>query len=147
MHYYTRTHVLHDVNTFRERTRTCKYRSKRKSSNGRERSKNPPIRVSLTRHSRSGKHGRLGHLIGTREMSRQRGRSLRSIHFIWFLTTWVTVGNSSKCVFVLISMVGRVNNSHYSSCYIWIMLGGLTHDVNRRLPGKLHFVFLRRASL
>ena len=36
----------------------------------------------LTRHSRSGKHGRLGHVSGTREVS--RGRSLRSIHFIWF---------------------------------------------------------------
>ena len=35
-----------------------------------------------------------------------RGRSLRSIHFIWFLTTWVTVGNSRKCVFVLIWMLG-----------------------------------------
>ena len=29
---------------------------------------------------------------------------------------WVTVENSSKCVFVLISMLGRVKNSHYSSC-------------------------------
>ena len=39
------------------------------------------------------KHGRLlGHLIGTREMS--RGHPLRSIHFIWFLKTWVTVENS-----------------------------------------------------
>ena len=46
--------------------------------------------------------------IGTREMS--HGRSLRSIHFISFLTTWVTVGNSSKCVFELISMLGRVKN-------------------------------------
>ena len=46
-----------------------------------------------------------------------RGRSLRSIHFIWFLTTWVTVENSSKCVLVLISMLGRVKNSHYSSCF------------------------------
>ena len=35
----------------------------------------------LTHHSRSGKHGRLGHVIGTREMS--CGRSWRSI-FIWF---------------------------------------------------------------
>ena len=68
----------------------------------------------LTRHSRSGKHGRLGHVIGTRGLS--RGRSLRSIHFIWFLTTWVTVENSSKCVFVLISMLGRVENNLYSSC-------------------------------
>ena len=65
---------------------------------------------SGTRHSRSGKHGRLGHVIETREMS--RGLSLRSI-----LTTWVTVEDSSKCVFVLISMLGRVKNSHYSSCY------------------------------
>ena len=65
----------------------------------------------LTRHSRSGKHGRLGHLIGTREVS--HGRSLRSIHFIWFLTTWVTVGYSSKYVLVLISMLGRVKNSHW----------------------------------
>ena len=48
----------------------------------------------LTRHSRSGKHGRLGHVIGTREMS--RGRSLRSINLIWFLTKWITVDNSSK---------------------------------------------------
>ena len=47
---------------------------------------------------------------GTREMS--CGRSLRSIHFFWFLTTWVTVENSCKCVFVLISMLGRVKNSH-----------------------------------
>ena len=38
MYYYTRAHVLHDVNTFR--MRTCKYRSKRKSCNGRERSVN-----------------------------------------------------------------------------------------------------------
>ena len=37
----------------------------------------------LTRHSRSGKHGRLGHVIGTREMSGRR--SLTSIHFISFL--------------------------------------------------------------
>ena len=64
----------------------------------------------LTRHSRSGKHSRLGHVIGTREMS--HGRSLRSTHFIWFLTTWVTVGNPSKCVFVLILMLGWVKNSH-----------------------------------
>ena len=68
----------------------------------------------LTRFSRSGKHGRLGHVIGIREMS--RGRSLRSIHFICFLTIWVTVENSSKCVFVIFSMLGRVKNSHYSSC-------------------------------
>ena len=81
--------------------------------------------MSLTRHSRSGKHGRLGHQIGTREMS--RGRSLRSIHFIWFLTTWVTVGNSSKCVFVLISMLGRVKNSHYPSCYIFKLQDGRTN--------------------
>ena len=73
------------------------------------------INNKLTRRSRSGKHGRLGHLIGTREMS--HSRSLRSIHFICFLT-WVTVGNSSKCVFVLISMLDRVRNSHYSSCLL-----------------------------
>ena len=61
----------------------------------------------LTHHSRSGKHDRLGlNITGTRGMP--RGRSLRSIHFIWFLTTWVTVENSSKCVFVLISMLGKV---------------------------------------
>ena len=66
----------------------------------------------LTRHSRSRKQGRLGHVIGTRETS--RGRSL--IHFIWFLTTWITVKNSNKCVFVLISMLGRLKNSHSSSC-------------------------------
>ena len=68
---------------------------------------------SLTRHSRSRKQGRLGHVIGTRETS--RGRSL--IHFIWFLTTWITVKNSNKCVFVLISMLGRLKNSH-SSCVV-----------------------------
>ena len=67
----------------------------------------------LTRHSRSRKQGRLGHVIGTRETS--RGRSL--IHFIWFLTTWITVKNSNKCVFVLISMLGRLKNSH-SSCVV-----------------------------
>ena len=33
-----------------------------------------------------------------------------------YLTTWVTVDHSSKCVVVLISMLGRVKNSHYSSC-------------------------------
>ena len=71
----------------------------------------------LTRYSRSGKHSRLGHVIGTRGMS--RGRSLRSIHFIGFLTTWVTVQNLSKCVFALISMLGRVKNSHYSSCLLY----------------------------
>ena len=38
------------------------------------------------------------------------GRSLRSIHFIWFLTTWVMVENSSKSIFVLISMLRRVKN-------------------------------------
>ena len=70
---------------------------------------------SLTRHSRSRKQGRLGHVIGTRETS--RGRSL--IHFIWFLTTWITVKNSNKCVFVLISMLGRLKNSHSSSCCKW----------------------------
>ena len=64
----------------------------------------------LTRHSRSGKQVRLGHVIETRELS--RGRSLRSIHLIWFLTTWITVDNSSKCVFVLISILGRVKNRH-----------------------------------
>ena len=32
--------------------------------------------------------------------------SLRSTHFIWFLRTWVTAENSSKCVFFLISMLG-----------------------------------------
>ena len=32
MYYYTHAHMLHDVNTFRERTSTCKYRSKRKVS-------------------------------------------------------------------------------------------------------------------
>ena len=140
MHYYTRAHLLHDINTFRKRTRTCKYRRKFVTA---ERDLNilqfeSPLStserlpklikgskyvymfemifkqtMSLTRHSCLGKHGRLGNQIGTREMS--RGRSLRSIHFIWFLTTWVTVGNSSKCVFVLISMLGRVKNSHYSS--------------------------------
>ena len=41
-----------------------------------------------------------------REMS--RGRSLTSIHFICFLTTWITVDNSGKCIFVLISMLGGV---------------------------------------
>ena len=63
-----------------------------------------------------GKQGRIGHVIGTRETS--RGRSL--IHFIWFLTTWITVKNSNKCVFVLISMLGRLKNSHSSSCCIEI---------------------------
>ena len=37
--------------------------------------------------------------------------------YLRFLTTWVTEENSSKCFFVLISMLGRVKNSHYSSCY------------------------------
>ena len=88
MHYYTRAHVLHDVNTFRELTCTCKYRSKRKSCNDRERSAGRQcVARPLTRHSRSGNQGRLGHQVGTREMS--RGRSLKSIHFIWFLITWV----------------------------------------------------------
>ena len=41
------------------------------------------VNNTLTHHSRSGKHGRLDHVIGTTEMS--RGRSLRSIHFIRFL--------------------------------------------------------------
>ena len=41
----------------------------------------------------------------------------RSVHVIWFLTTWVTVENSSKCVFVPISMLGREKKSHYSSCF------------------------------
>ena len=54
-----------------------------------------------------------------------RGRSLRSIHFIWFLTIWVTVENSSNCVFVLISMLGRVKKSHYSSCFSLISSCGL----------------------
>ena len=44
MYYYIHAHVLHDFNTFRERTRTCKYWSKTKPCNGRERSKYPPIR-------------------------------------------------------------------------------------------------------
>ena len=34
----------------------------------------------MARHSRSDKHGRLDHVIGTREMS--GGRSLGSVHFI-----------------------------------------------------------------
>ena len=54
--------------------------------------------------SGTGKHGRLGHVIGTREKSRDR--SLRSLHFIWFLTTRLTVRNSKKCVVVQISMLG-----------------------------------------
>ena len=111
----------------------------------------------LTGHSRLGKHGRLGHLIGTWSLvEKYRGFSRRpcwrtetmkqfrmkiqsyfpeerkcivfalqhggndvtwkcSIHFIWFLTTWV-LGNSNKCDFVVISMLSRVKNSHYSSC-------------------------------
>ena len=114
----------------------------------------------LTRHSRSSKHGGLGHVIEQEKChavacekytfhlilnlvnhflinynpfylvfnNMGHGRKFkqmrlcadfhaRSIHVIWFLTTWVTVENSSKCVFVLISMLGRVKNSHYSSCY------------------------------
>ena len=58
----------------------------------------------------------------------------RSIHVIWFLTTWVTVENSSKYVFVLISMLGRVKNRPYSSCLLfdqllryWISCKGTTH--------------------
>ena len=43
-----------------------------------------------------------------------RSHSLRM--FFWFLTTWVTVENASNCVFVLISMLGWVKNSYYSSC-------------------------------
>ena len=50
--------------------------------------------MSLTRHSRSGKYGRLSHVIGTREML--RGRSLRSINLIWFLTTWFMLGIQAK---------------------------------------------------
>ena len=60
------------------------------------------------------------HVIGTRWMSRDH--SLRRIHFIWFLTTWLTVENSSKCVFVLISILGRVKYSHYSSCFLVVHL-------------------------
>ena len=81
----------------------------------------------LTHHSRSGKHGRLGHVIGTRGMS--RGRSLRSINFIWFSITWVTEENSSKCVFVLISMLGRVKDSHYSSCSVIILFAQYTSSL------------------
>ena len=47
-----------------------------------------------------------------REMS--HGRPFTSIHwydFIWFLTTWIMVDNSSKCLFMLISMLGRVKNN------------------------------------
>ena len=67
----------------------------------------------LTRHSRSGKHGRLD----TARNQNKSGRSFRSIHLIWFLATWIMVENSGKCVFVLILMLGRVKNSHFSSCY------------------------------
>ena len=45
-----------------------------------------------------------------RARERSRGRSLTSFHFICFLTTWIMVDNSSKCIFVLISMLGRVKN-------------------------------------
>ena len=41
MYNYTRAYVLHDVNPFRERTRTCKYREQKEI---RDRSKYPPIR-------------------------------------------------------------------------------------------------------
>ena len=58
MHYYTRAHMLHDVNTFRERMHTCKYRSKSKSCNGRERSKNPPIRESFKYKWKAGETNR-----------------------------------------------------------------------------------------
>ena len=51
--------------------------------------------------------------------------------FIWFLTTWVTVDNSSKCVFVLISLLSWVKNSHHSSC--WITLACWLDDVTTRL--------------
>ena len=67
----------------------------------------------LTRHWPSGKQSRLGHVIRTRE--RSRARSLRSLHFIWILSTGITVKISNKCVFEHISMLGRVKNSHYSS--------------------------------
>ena len=40
----------------------------------------------------------------------EAGRSLASNHFICFLTTWITVDNSGKCIFVLIFMLGRVKN-------------------------------------
>ena len=61
------------------------------------------------------KYGRLGH---ESEWEMSHCRSLRSIHFIWFLTTWLMLENSSKWIFVLISMLSRVKNSHYS---IWTM--------------------------
>ena len=64
--------------------------------------------------SGTGKNGRLEHVIETRETS--CCRSLRSLHFIWFLTTWITVKKIQ--VFVQISMLGRVKNRHYSSCFI-----------------------------
>ena len=84
----------------------------------------------LTRHSCSGKHSRL---LG--------GHSLRSIHFIWFLTTWVMVGNTSKCVFVLISMLGWVKDSHYSSCFViqFIKAGPLIRPIVN-LPTPPHFI-------
>ena len=45
MYYYTRAHVLRHVNTFRERI--PENERKRKSCNGRERSKYPPVRESF----------------------------------------------------------------------------------------------------
>ena len=71
----------------------------------------------LTHQPRFGKHA-TRHVIRTREMS--HSRSLRSIHFIWFLTTWITVdliiqANVSLCWFPCYCTVGWVKNSHYSS--------------------------------
>ena len=67
-----------------------------------------------------------------------------SIHLIWFLTTWVTVENSSKCVFVPISMLGRVEKWPESMlaretvhCVIqWIVIFEKTHFLSCRAKNK-----------
>ena len=58
--------------------------------------------------SGTGKHDRLiGHVVGTRDTS--RGRLLIKKY-------GKTEKHSNKCVFVQISMLDQVKNSHYSSC-------------------------------
>ena len=46
----------------------------------------------------------------TKSIEHIKKNNPKSLYFICFLTTWIMVDNSSKCIFVLISMLGRVKN-------------------------------------
>ena len=70
------------------------------------------------------RHGRFGHVIGTRKMSLVR--LLRSIHFTWFLTTWIInlaqLSVQRPCKLRLSADVhARLSkNSHYSILLVYI---------------------------